>query len=82
MLNAVGLSELVTSDLEQYEALALRLATDRPLLRGFRDRLDQNRLSFPLFDSDRFCRHIESAYTIMWDLWQRGEPPRAFSVDA
>jgi len=82
LLNAVGLSELVTSDLGEYEAMALRLATDRPLLHGFRERLERNRLSSPLFDSDRFCQHIESAYTIMWDLWQRGEPPRAFGVEA
>jgi predicted O-linked N-acetylglucosamine transferase (SPINDLY family) len=80
LLYAVGLSELVTYSLGEYEVLALRLATDCSLLRGFRDRLEHNRLRFPLFDSDRFCRHIESAYTTMWELWQRGEKPRSFSV--
>jgi predicted O-linked N-acetylglucosamine transferase (SPINDLY family) len=80
LLNAVGLSELVIHSLEEYEALALRLATDCSLLRGFRHRLEHNRLRFPLFDSDRFCYHIESAYTTMWELWQRGEKPRSFSV--
>ena len=77
LLNAVGLPDLVTHSLEEYEALALRLATDRSLLCGFRDRLEQNRLRFPLFDTDRFCGHIESAYTTMWELWQRGERPRS-----
>jgi predicted O-linked N-acetylglucosamine transferase (SPINDLY family) len=80
LLNAVGLSELVTHSLEEYEALALRLATDWSLLRGYRDRLEHNRLRFPLFDSNRFCRHIEATYTIMWEVWQRGERPRSFSV--
>lgn len=80
LLNAVGLSELVTQSLDEYESLALRLATDAPLLRGFRQRLEQNRLEFPLFDTDRFCRHIETAYTTMRDVWQRGEKPRSFSV--
>jgi protein O-GlcNAc transferase len=80
LLNAVGLSELVTHSLEEYEALALRLATDWSLLRGYRDRLEHNRLRFPLFDSDRFCRHIEAAYTTMWELWQRGEKPQSFTV--
>jgi predicted O-linked N-acetylglucosamine transferase (SPINDLY family) len=81
LLNAVGLPELVTHSLEEYEALALRLATDPPLLHAFRDRLARNRLSFPLFDSVRFCRHIESAFTTMWELWQRGEQPRSFRVE-
>jgi predicted O-linked N-acetylglucosamine transferase (SPINDLY family) len=61
LLNAIGLSELITHSLEEYESLALRLATDCSLLGKFRDRLEHNRLRFPLFDSDRFCRHIECA---------------------
>jgi protein O-GlcNAc transferase len=80
LLNAVGLPDLVTHSLEEYETLALRLAADRTLLCGFRDRLDHNRLRFPLFDTDRFCGHIESAYATMWELSQRGERPRSFRV--
>jgi protein O-GlcNAc transferase len=80
LLTAVGLPELLTDSLEDYEALALRFATD-PLLRsGLRERLRKNRLECSLFDTDRFCRHIEAAYTTMWELWQRGESPRSFSV--
>ena len=80
MLNAVGLAELVTYRLEEYEALARRLATDGGGLCGIREKLEQNRLSSPLFDADQYCRHIEAAYTTMWELWQRGERPRSFSV--
>jgi predicted O-linked N-acetylglucosamine transferase (SPINDLY family) len=81
LLYAAGLPELVTSDLVEYEALALRLATDAELLRGFRHRLEQNRSTHPLFDTDRFRRHIESAYTTMWEIRRRGESPRSFSVE-
>jgi protein O-GlcNAc transferase len=81
LLYAAGLPELVTSDLGEYEALALRLATDASLLRGLRHRLAQNRAACPLFDTDRFRRHIEGAYTTMWELQQRGESPRSFSVE-
>jgi protein O-GlcNAc transferase len=80
MLNAAGLSELVTESLEEYESLALRLATDQALLPGIREKLEQNRLRSPLFDTDRYCRNIEAAYTTMWEFWQRGERPRSFSV--
>jgi protein O-GlcNAc transferase len=80
MLAAVGLPELVTADLAAYEALALRLATDASLLGDFRRRLAQNRATCPLFDTDLFRRHIEAAYTTMWELQRRGEHPRSFSV--
>jgi predicted O-linked N-acetylglucosamine transferase (SPINDLY family) len=81
LLNAVGLPQLVTDSLDDYEGLALRLATEPALLRAFRRTLEENRLRSPLFDTARFCRHIEAAYTMMWEIWQRGEPPRSFSVD-
>jgi predicted O-linked N-acetylglucosamine transferase (SPINDLY family) len=80
LLTAVGLNELVADSLEEYEALALRLAANASLLRGFRQILEQNRLRCPLFDTDRFCRRIEAAYETMWEHWQRGESPRSFSV--
>jgi hypothetical protein len=50
------------------------------LLRSLRERLNQNRLSCPLFDTDRYRRHLEAAYITMWELWQRGERPRSFAV--
>ena len=81
LLSAAGLPELAANDLAEYEALALRLATDAALLGGFRHRLAQNRAASPLFDTDRFRCHIESAYTTMLELQRRGESPRSFSVE-
>ena len=81
LLYAVGLPELVTHNIEGYEALALRLARDPALLQGYRHRLATNRLTHPLFDIDRFRRHIEAAYLQMWEIWQRGEQPRSFVVE-
>jgi protein O-GlcNAc transferase len=80
LLEAVGLPELVTASLEEYQALALRLANDQALLAATKAKLERNRLTCPLFDTDRFRRHIESAYRTMWDTWQRGEPPQSFAV--
>jgi protein O-GlcNAc transferase len=82
LLNAIGLPELVTHSIEDYEALALRLANDTSLLEVYRDRLAHNRLTHPLFDTDRFRRHIEAAYFQMWETGQRGEQPKSFAVEA
>jgi predicted O-linked N-acetylglucosamine transferase (SPINDLY family) len=80
LLQAVGLPELVTTTLEDYEALALRMATDQGLLRESKEKLARNRLTAPLFDSERFRVHIETAYTTMRDIHQRGEESKAFAV--
>jgi predicted O-linked N-acetylglucosamine transferase (SPINDLY family) len=82
LLNAIGLPELVTHTLADYEALALRLARDPVLLEAYRTRLNANRLTHPLFDTDRFRRHIEAAYLQMRQIWQQGEAPRNFEVMA
>jgi predicted O-linked N-acetylglucosamine transferase (SPINDLY family) len=82
LLRAVGLSDLVARDLAEYEARALELASDDRRLAGLREKLRENRRSSPLFDTDRFRRHIESAYARMWEIRQRGETPRSFSVPA
>ena len=70
----------MTEDLEQYQALALRLANDTAQLAGLRQRLEQDVAGSRLFDSDRFRRHIEAAYLTMWERRQRGEKPQSFSV--
>jgi hypothetical protein len=33
-----------------------------------------------LFDTDLFRRHIETAYTRMWERWLAGDAPRGFSL--
>jgi protein O-GlcNAc transferase len=81
LLHGIGLPELVTSSLHDYEALALDLARDPARLRSIRRRLEANRLTYPLYGTDRFRRHIEIAYATMLEILQRGEMPRSFSVD-
>lgn len=81
LLDAVGLPELITTSLEDYEGLALRLARDGTLLSEFSSRLVRNRTTCPLFDTDRSRVHLESAYQTMWERYQRGVPPEGFTVD-
>jgi protein O-GlcNAc transferase len=80
LLNAVGLPELVTYNFAEYESLALQLARDSAALASIKIKLGQNRMTCPLFDTDRFRQNIEAAYATMWELWQRGESPRSFSI--
>jgi protein O-GlcNAc transferase len=80
LLTTIGLPELITHSLADYEALAFQLARDPVRLQRLRTKLVQSRLTTPLFDTVHFARHIEAAYVRMWEIWQRGESPRAFAV--
>jgi protein O-GlcNAc transferase len=65
LLNAVGMPELVTENLEDYETLALALARDPARLHAVKEKLARNLSTTPLFDADRFRRAIEDAYLRM-----------------
>ena len=80
LLRAVGLPELVACSLDEYLSLALRLAKEPATLEEIRQKLVRNRAIAPLFDTDRFRRHIEAAYVEMWERHQRGESPASFAV--
>ena len=80
ILSAIGLPELITYTLEEYEALAVRLASDADRLREIRQRIEKKRLVKPLFDTPRFVKNLERAYKEMWNIFLVGEVPRKIEV--
>lgn len=80
LLNAVGLPELVTRSLDEYESLALRIAHDPELRAALRSELAAHRSTWPLFDTVGMTRHIESAFNEMWRRHCAGEAPASFAV--
>lgn len=79
---AVGLPELVTSSLDEYEETALNLALDPERLAAIKARLLHNRRTAPLFDTASFTRDLESAFETMWERSQAALPPAGFAVPA
>jgi predicted O-linked N-acetylglucosamine transferase (SPINDLY family) len=79
-LVAAGLPELVSTSVDDYEALALRLARSPGELAAVRRKLALAHSQAALFDTDRFRRSFEAALTTMWERQQRGAPAAAFDV--
>ena len=75
LLGALGLEELITASLPEYERLAVDLAMDRPRLQRLRARLTEARLTSPLFDTEGYTRSIEAAYVAMVNRARNGLPP-------
>jgi protein O-GlcNAc transferase len=80
LLNAIGMPELIATTQEQYEAMAIELATDPGQLLKTREKLDRNRLTAALFDTERFTRHIENAYEQMFARYQADLDPAPIVV--
>jgi predicted O-linked N-acetylglucosamine transferase (SPINDLY family) len=80
LLTAIGLPELIAHGIEAYEALAIRLAGNPDELAAVGNKLWRNRLVEPLFDTPRFARNLEAAYTRMWEAYLGGEQRQIIDV--
>jgi predicted O-linked N-acetylglucosamine transferase (SPINDLY family) len=75
LLNAIGLPELITSTQEEYEALAIDLALNPNKLTDIKNKLANNRLTDPLFDTPLFTQNLEAAYIKMMERYQADLKP-------
>ena len=81
LLHAINLPELITTTQEQYESLAIELATNPEKLKTIKDKLVNNLSTAPLYDTPLFTRHLESAYLTMYDRYQQGLDPDHIYVE-
>ncbi len=67
VLRAAGLSELITTSLDEYEELAVSLALDAEKLQALKKYMTDTRDTCALFDTPAFTRGLEDAYRTMID---------------
>jgi predicted O-linked N-acetylglucosamine transferase (SPINDLY family) len=80
-LNAVNLPELITTTHDEYEALAIELATHPEKLKSLRDKLINNLPTAPLYNTPLYTKHLESAYLKMYERHQNGLAPEHIYVE-
>ena len=81
LLTNIGLPELVTRTPEEYESLAIELASNPDKLAQIKIKLAKNRSTTPLFDTPLFAKHIEAAYQTAYDRYQSGLLPDHIYVE-
>jgi predicted O-linked N-acetylglucosamine transferase (SPINDLY family) len=82
LLHAVDLGHLSVEEPADYERLAIRLAQRPAELAALKAHLRDARRSAALFDTPRFCRHLEEAFLLAADRQRRALPPHTFFVTA
>jgi predicted O-linked N-acetylglucosamine transferase (SPINDLY family) len=81
LLRAIGLPELITKTQEQYEQMAVELATNPELLASIKQKLAANRHTMPLFNTRLFTQHLELAYMTMYERYRADMPPQHIFVE-
>ena len=82
IVNALNLPELITTSSEEYEALAIELATNPEKMKAIKDKLASNLSTAPLFDTKLFTKNLESAYTEMYERYHKGLEPDHIYVES
>jgi protein O-GlcNAc transferase len=75
LLMIMQLPELIAQSPEEYERIAIHLATDNACLPQIREKLSRHLLATPLFDSRVYTTHLESAYRAIYQRHQNGLEP-------
>jgi predicted O-linked N-acetylglucosamine transferase (SPINDLY family) len=74
VLTALGLTDLVAANPDQYVAIAVRLAKDRCELTRLRAELRERIRRSQLCDTMQFTKNVEESYRWMWQRWCQGRP--------
>lgn len=82
LLNAIDLPELITTTQSEYEAKAIEFALNPQKLAVIKQRLASNRLTTPLFNTQRFTKNLEAAYLKMYERYQAGSQPEPLFIEA
>jgi predicted O-linked N-acetylglucosamine transferase (SPINDLY family) len=75
LLNNIGLPELITHSVAEYETLAIQLATNSAQMTALKQKLQLNRYSKPLFNIQAFTDNLEQAYRRMYRRYLNGQSP-------
>lgn len=75
VLRAIGMDELITESIEEYQASALRIARDHDYYRKIKEKLISNRDSTALFDTKHYTDHLQTLFEMMQNKNLKGEAP-------
>jgi predicted O-linked N-acetylglucosamine transferase (SPINDLY family) len=81
LLHTLDLPELACSDIDDYMREAVRLASDPAALADLKERLQQARITSPLFDGRRYARDFERLLLRMAARHEAGLPPAPLAAE-
>jgi len=80
LLTAIGLSDMIANNHEDYLEKALYFAEHREELCRIKEKLIANRDTHPLFDTKLFTQHLELAYRKIFENYRLNNSPKTIRV--
>ena len=81
ILKAINMPELIASNQNEYESMAIELATNSKKMKEVKEKLSNNIKTAPLFNTAMFTKHLESAYKTIYERHHDGLRPEHIYVE-
>ena len=80
ILHGAGVDEMVLDDLEAFETRAIELGNDPNKLAALRQDWQARKQASALFDIDRYVKHLEFGYDLIWRKALDGDEPSPIHI--
>ncbi len=67
IMTAIGMPELITNTLDEYEDLAVKIATTKGAAKRLKNKLLKNKATYPLFNTKQFTKDMEQLFKNVWN---------------
>ena len=80
LLNTIKLDDLISKNLEEYEAIANKIISDPTYLKKIKNKLNENILKTPLYNSKLFTKNLELGYEKVFENYKNNQPLKNFEI--
>ena len=75
LLKIINITELITTNNDDYEKLALKIANDSEYLDSLRKKIEKNKTTSNIFKTDKFTKNLEDCYKKIYENFINGSKP-------
>ena len=80
LLNTLNLKELVSKNLDEYEIIANKIINNPEYFTELKNKLKDNLLNSPLYDSKLFTKNLELGYEKIFNNYKNNKPLKNFEI--
>ena len=80
LLNTIKLDDLISKNLEEYEAIANKIVSDPHYFKKIKNKLNENILKTPLYNSKLFTKNLELGYVKVFENYKNNQPLKNFEI--
>ncbi len=81
LLSSVGLDKLITDTKQEYEALAIKIATENDYFDKIKNELKNNIKTKPLLNTRKFTKNLEKAYFNVYEKYINNNTPENIEIN-